>query len=406
MQFFVVAQIRGSITSMRTLLRGGWVLPAVLSFFVVSATGQDPRQDEQRDPSTKPITSQTHPNNPELWNVDAMMEDAVLQIARRYNLNKAQEQYTRLLLTSRVRAFLEEREPEIRELLKESIDLRRGLKEGSLENYKRWATRAAPLYLEAQKAILEGNDEWRGILNDDQKKIHDADLGLMKNQFGQVTRIMEDWKGGKGIPGMPGSPGTPSVGGIRSGGPEMSKVSDAQPGIRRQLMEDNWLAYTNLFIQTFNLDEKQTVAARDKIHKEIRDDARKYREKRKDDFAAIEEQAKSPKPKWPAPELSRRRAELERPLQDMFKSLHQRLDQLPTSKQRAEANPNRRTQLETMYKSLVGEWKVLPDASQRPTPMTPRMTGATSRKAENTEPEKQPAADTPKPAGEPEVPPT
>src|SRR5262245_18942178 len=34
-----------------------------------------------------PAAALTHPNNPEIWNAERMMEDAVLQISRRYNLN-------------------------------------------------------------------------------------------------------------------------------------------------------------------------------------------------------------------------------------------------------------------------------------------------------------------------------
>jgi len=352
-----------------------------------------------------PITAQTHPNNPELWNVEAMMEDAVIQISRRYNLNKAQEDYTRLLLTSRVKAFLEEYESDVRELLKESIDLRRGLIAGTAETYKRWATRAEPIYKAAQEAILAGNQEWGEILNDDQKKIHDADLALMKSQFTQVTKIMEDWKSGRGVPVSPAA----ASGTLRSG--EMAKVSEAQPGIVRQVMEDNWLAYVNLFIQTFGLDEKQAVAAREKIHKEVREDAKKYREKRKADFAELEEQARLPKPKWQPTELARRRGELDRPLQELFIALDRRLQQLPTSKQRAEVDPERRRQLEQMYRSLAGELRDAAGQSQTgktqvrtvgPSPVTG---GTTSRPAE--QPPAKPSEEQPERLEDnPEVPPT
>ena len=56
--------------------------------------------------------------------VDAMMEEAVLQITRRYNLNRSQEEYTRLLLVKRTKQVLDQYEPQVRELLKEQIDIR------------------------------------------------------------------------------------------------------------------------------------------------------------------------------------------------------------------------------------------------------------------------------------------
>src|SRR5262249_16481419 len=141
-------------------------------------------------PKDQPITSQTHPNNPELWNVDAMMEDAVKQISRHYNLTKEQEDFTRLLLIKRTKPFLSQYEHDVRELLKESIDMRQGLKPGGADAFKKWAERAEPIYDAAKKAILDGNKEWRVVLNPDQLKIHDNDLALMNTNFEQVTRTL------------------------------------------------------------------------------------------------------------------------------------------------------------------------------------------------------------------------
>ena len=174
------------------------------------ARGQQPAEPNKSE--GQPPTAQTHPNNPELWNTEQMMNDAVLQISRRYNLNKQQEDFTRLLLVKRVTDFLQKYEPEVRELLKESIDLRLGKKAGTPEAYAKWAIRAAPIYSEAQEAILKGNEEWRVILTDEQKKIHDNDLSQMRANFQNVDRMLDGWKGGKGpnLPAMSGAQGAGS----------------------------------------------------------------------------------------------------------------------------------------------------------------------------------------------------
>jgi hypothetical protein len=316
--------------------------------------GQTPAGAAPSPTSQDVPTAQTHPNNPEMWNVDKMMEDAGLQISRRYNLNPAQENYTKLLLRKRVTAFLEQYETDVRELLKESIDLRLGLKSGGIEAYKKWATRAVPIYKAAKDAILEGNEEWRQILNPDQLKIHDMDLALMKTNFEQVTRVMSDWEAGKGPAGpgaIAGANATPQA----NQAMQAAMVSKSQAPIVRSMIEDSWEAYTNHFIKTYKLDEKQKNAAKEGILKEYRTEATKYRDRRKAEFDELDQQIRNPKPKWNPIEVARRRAEMEKPIRRMFVSLDGRLQQLPDSKQRAAADATERTSLEAMFKMLSSD---------------------------------------------------
>jgi hypothetical protein len=287
-----------------------------------------------------------------MWNVDRMMEDASLQISRRYNLNPAQENYTKLLLRKRVTAFLEQYETDVRELLKESIDLRLGLKAGGIEVYQKWATRAEPIYRAATEAILDGNKEWGQILNPDQKKIHEMDLALMNTNFDQVNRVIGDWKGGKGPIGPGAIAGTVTN---PQGGQQASLVSRPQAPIVRSMIEDSWEAYVNHFIKTYKLDEKQKNAAKEGILKEYRTEATKYRDRRKAEFDELDQQIRLPKPKWNPVDVARRRAEMEKPVRRMFTSLDGRLQQLPDSKQRASADPTDKTSLEAMFKMLAAD---------------------------------------------------
>ena len=139
-----------------------WQLAAVCLLTALGLCGSPILAQAPEPPakqSDEPPTAKTHPNDPMIWNVDAMVEDAILQIARRYNLNKAQEEYTRLLLTQRVRVFLKIHEDDVRQLLKESIDFRTGLKPATPEAIMDWAERAMPVYDAAREAILGGNKE-------------------------------------------------------------------------------------------------------------------------------------------------------------------------------------------------------------------------------------------------------
>ncbi len=332
-------------------VRGGVVAMALwagLGLFGATAYSQQTAESSSKEDPQK-ATAQTHPNNPELWNTEQMMEEAVLQISRRYNLNKAQEEYTRLLLVKRVRAFLDKYEPDVRELLKESIDLRLGKMAGTPEAYAKWAIRAAPIYAEAQKAILEGNDEWRAVLNDDQKKIHDNDLAQMRSNFQNVDRLLDGWKSGKGPIVAQGGQTIQSGAGATAQG----RVSDPQVPITRQQDEDNWLAYVNKFISTYKLDDKQKIAARDKIYKDIREEVNKYREKKKSDFEKLDAEALSPKSK--PQDVQRRRIELEKPIKERFVLLDSRLRQLVDRKQLADADREEERQLEAWFKMLSGQ---------------------------------------------------
>lgn len=330
------------------------------------SSAQSSAQPAGNEPPTKgkPPTAQSHPNNPELWNVDAMMEEAVLQISRRYNLSRSQEEYTRLLLTKRTRQFLELHEAEVRELLKESIDLRIGTKPATIEAYVKWAARAAPLYQEASKAILEGNEEWREILDDVQKKTHDGDMALMRSNFNQVSKTMEDWQKGNTPVGksphlveeaqLADAKRSPKGSSVSSDTPK-GGISTPPVQIKRQSLEDSWLAYVNKFIDAYQLDEKQAVAARDKIHKDSRESAGKVRDKLKSEFEKLESDLRAADSPSKSQELAKRRKKLEKPLRELFVGMDRRLNELPDSKQRTAVTEVKRRDLEALYESLAGE---------------------------------------------------
>lgn len=298
-------------------------------------------------------TAKSHPNDPMIWDVDRMMEEAVQQIARRYNLNKDQEQYTRLLLSKRVRQFLEQYEGEVRELLQDSMDMRQGKKESSPELLKIWAMRAEPIYDAAKGAILEGNKEWSQVLTPEQMKVYDRDRNMMEANFTSVTRTLSVWKDGKGILPLSRQTATAS---------NKGQVSPTPTPIRTYEPEDNWLAYVNTFVRTYHLDEKQAIAARDKIHKEQFDLAKKYRSQNQTKFDEVRKQLLSRDRSGPnTTTLLRRKKELEKPIRTLFIAMNDRLNALPSSQQKANVDQEALKQLDTMYRSMAAE---MPSASK------------------------------------------
>ena len=324
-----------------------------------------------------------------LWDTEQMMEEAVAQISKRYNLTAPQQDYTRLLLKKRVREFLDQYETDVRELLQESIDMRLGKKESDPATMMKWAVRAMPVYDAAKNAILDGNKEWGEILDEKQKVTHKHDLELMDKNFTNVTTQLKQMEEGKAR-SFDGAKVVGGPGGV------------SQPGgnvIRRTEIEDQWIAYVEKFINTYKLDDAKKIAAREKIHKEQLEKAKQYREANKDKFRKVEEDRKAITRDLSVEERMKRikesdlkKKELESPVRQLFIDLCRRLDGLPSSKQRAEVSENDKKALDDLYRRLAGDSTKKPMADREGADSLPAPTS-------NPAPVDGPKpADTPKPA--------
>lgn len=314
----------------------------------------DPAKSNSTQPAAQAPTAKTHPNDPMLWDAEQMMEEAVQQISARYKLTAPQEDYTRLLLKKRVREFLDQYESEVRELLQESIDIRLGRKDSDPAALMKWAIRAMPVYDAAKNAILDGNNEWRAILDEEQIKTHDLDLRLMAANFEGVTGTLRQWEKGEG---------RLAVAGGSAGGAAQQSGGITGPGAlaRRPEIEDSWIAYVERFINVYKLDDAKRIAAREKIHKEQLEKAKQYREANKEKFRKIDEEREKIGPEHPVEvrmrmirETDQKRRDLEAPIHRLFIDLTRRLDTLPSSKQRAAVTEADRKSLDELYRRLAG----------------------------------------------------
>lgn len=128
-----------------------------------------------------------------LDNMDFMINNYVGMLVRKYNLTDEQAEYTRELLHAKSQGFFQQHDQEIRNLLDEMFYVRTGgeIDQAGLQD---WGRRVAPLFNEAKKVLVDGNDEWRQILTDEQRRIHDKDLQMMYESFEttgeQIQRIV------------------------------------------------------------------------------------------------------------------------------------------------------------------------------------------------------------------------
>jgi hypothetical protein len=113
-----------------------------------------------------------------LLNVDSLIDNYGRFLARKYNLNEQQDAFTQQLLRQKARQFLDRHEDNLRDLVDRMFEVRTG-GEMSPEELVSWGQQVLPLFEEAKGVIIDGNAEWRNILTDEQKRIHDEDLKLM-----------------------------------------------------------------------------------------------------------------------------------------------------------------------------------------------------------------------------------
>jgi len=120
-----------------------------------------------------------------LDNVDFLLTNYARFLGRRYDLTEEQDAYTQDLLRERAHEFVDQHKPELRELVNRLFEVRTG-GEMDQEELIAWGKRVLPLYNEAKITIAEANAEWREILSEDQRRIHDEDLKRMHESF-QMT---------------------------------------------------------------------------------------------------------------------------------------------------------------------------------------------------------------------------
>lgn len=266
--------------------------------------------------------------SPLFWRTDWVLEAYIKQITRHYNLNQEQEEYTRKLLNQKVKTFLQENERDVRALVAEYFEYQLSQELPDAQTAQEFARRASPLAQRIRREIFDGNMSWREILNDEQLAKHDQDLRQMTTFFDNLEMGLERWKEGRVQPSdLPGRVGP-------------------RPTTLGQKPEDAWEYWVRNYIRSYKLDEGQQQTARS-ILRELKDEAARYRESNKSRFVAVENAQKAIRERAPktdpeglaqyqreTAQITRQKAELERPITALFDQLRSRVEAIPTVDQR------------------------------------------------------------------------
>ena len=305
-----------------------------------------------------------------LWNVNVMVEQAAKQIIRRYKLTDEQAGYTRQLMAKRVNTLLDKHEDRIRQLFREAIAMRTTGKPPSAEAIKSWSERAMPIYEDAKREIIAGNEEWGQILSPEQQKIHKLDLKMMKVDFNQYEERLGRWsKGGfdakkdwvtkrpparrttakpRGVKKPKPKVATPNPQVAQrppgpAGPPKLGVQAAKEPGSVQGGADDVeldpehfWDIYVRDFSRKYRLDSGQRGQAR-AVLKDCKERARRHRDAHREEYERLHGRIRQLRGSGADVEArgaaNAELADLDAPISDLFEELKSRLEGIPTTAQ-------------------------------------------------------------------------
>lgn len=192
--------------------------------------------------------------------VEKIMEQAVRNIAMRYNLNPAQTTKTTEIMTRRVQDFLREHENEVWPVIRDLLSHQLGNKvPDNIAEAMRIGRSARPLIQLAKEAIFKGNEEWRQYLSPEQQRTHDYDLAQMDKTFQTIEKNFDQWAEGKPSKGL--FPGPPPV---EQSPPRPAKPAGRLPTSTVDVVDPYRIfsIYVEEFITKYDLTEGQIDSVR------------------------------------------------------------------------------------------------------------------------------------------------
>ncbi len=238
-------------------------------------------QDTAKDVQSEMESSGT----PAAATIERIMDQAVRNISVRYNLNKAQSEETHRLMRREVLRFIQEHESEVWPVVRDLLSSQLGASPpNDPSELNRIGKGARPLLKLAKEATFRANEEWRLILNAEQRRTHQFDMEEMDGTFKEIDHRFSEWEAGRapaeGLfpqPRLTGrEPPRPSKPPEGLPEPEIEVFNPAT--VFEKLVEE--------FIKDYELTEGQITSARS-ILEEFKGKASDFRATKKEDFARI-----------------------------------------------------------------------------------------------------------------------
>ena len=278
--------------------------------------------------------------SPKLLNL--MLQRWAEEACDEYDLDGDQRAKVREATVKRFESFLTENRSQIQPLANEFIEMRMTLEPPSKERVQAWADRALPVFEKSRDKIRESNDEFRKVLRPMQRAKFEVDALQMGAGMAIAEQKLKGWKEGEVDKDVFWEPSPAD----RRQRREERRRSRAE---REQTVEpespptpvdqivaelDRWEKYVADFVQMFNLNEGQRTAALSCLS-ELKERAVAHRDRHREDIARLEYRIEhKTATDVPLDDLKKQLSEFYGPIDDMFKELQTRLDQIPTALQR------------------------------------------------------------------------
>lgn len=275
------------------------------------------------------------------------------EAAYEYDLDDPQREKTRKAVVERWTKFLDENRDAIQPLANEFLEMRMELAPPDKSDVQDWAKRARPVFEMATKQINEGTAEYREVLRPDQRIKFEIDAVQLKVGLGFAQQKFSQWEKGEFEPDDFWEPIGPDREARRDERRKRRKEREAQDAEREQKRKaadqraadpieaelDAWQRYVADFITTYGLDSGQRSTVLSCLT-ELRDRAIAHRDRYREEIIRLEERIASNT--GTDDELADIKDQLNRlygPIDEMFKELQARVEQVPTGDQRASAKP-------------------------------------------------------------------
>jgi hypothetical protein len=306
-----------------TLMAGTFLILGI--FLVPSADAQSRRQSTVTVPED--VLPEDYPT------IGRMMDQAALNIGYRYNLNEEQLEKTREMIYEGVNSFIVEHQDEVWPMVKSMLAANLGSKPPeSIEDLKRVGKVTLRVVEEAKKLIYEKNAEWRKLLSEDQKRMHDFDLQEMDKHFATLEENLKAWERGekRAAPLFPAPQVYPDE------PPRPVKPSQGIPEPKVELIAlDFFETRLNEFIKEYDLDPSQLTSAQS-IMKQYQQEARDYMRANKQKFVeviGVQDEAKTLGDRKRKAEADAEHRRLLEPISELAGKMDSRLKALLTTAQ-------------------------------------------------------------------------
>lgn len=305
------------------------------------------------------------------WPTQRMIEFGIDRIseelAKQYALDQDQMWNARELIKERFPAWMQENRAELQTLLNQWVEATIAGEPPSAQDVAKWSDRFTPLFEEFTTLVDDTAEDMSTFMTEDQRILMDGELAAFHVGTRYMRNRLDAWRDGgyDWVSEWPRSEqfqkhektrlqdlnasqnqaryatwgvDTPQDATLPGAPPDAQADAQRATPAGAQRGKDEWAAYVEAFIRRYQLTEAQQNSAQRYLRQQTAQRDR-YLQRRAPRIDELEHKLKTAQDTGEKGKLEAELAELKQPLDRMFDILKERLDRLPTRKQRAVAGP-------------------------------------------------------------------